>query len=97
MMLVLLGTFYAAMVIAGYLVELLFGGLGLVPTERTADVMESGITWNYTTWLNIVFLVLAAALVWRFFRSGGGPMLKMMGGSPDVEHAHHESHRHGGE
>jgi uncharacterized membrane protein YraQ (UPF0718 family) len=97
MMLVLLGTFYATMVIAGYLVELLFGGLGLVPTERTADVMESGITWNYTTWLNIVFLVLAAALVWRFFRSGGGPMLKMMGGSPDVEHAHHESHRHGGE
>jgi uncharacterized membrane protein YraQ (UPF0718 family) len=88
MMLVLLGTFYATMVIAGYLVELLFGGLGLVPSERTADVTESGITWNYTTWLNIVFLLLAAALVWRFFRSGGGPMLRMMGGSPDLDHAH---------
>ncbi|MDP9220627.1 MAG: permease [Actinomycetota bacterium] len=106
MMLVLLGTFYAAMVIAGYLVELLFGGLGLVPSERAADVMESGITWNYTTWLNIVFLLLAAALVWRFFRSGGGPMLKMMGGAPDLQHAHHdqrapheqhENHGHGDE
>jgi uncharacterized membrane protein YraQ (UPF0718 family) len=82
MMLVLLGTFYATMVIAGYLVELLFGSLGLVPSERTADVMASGVTWNYTTWLNIVFLLLAAALLWRFFRTGGGSMLKMMGGGP---------------
>ena len=30
------------------------------------------VTWNYTTYLNIVFLALAAALVWRYFRSGGG-------------------------
>ena len=29
--------------------------------------------WNYTTWLNIVFLVLAAVLVIRFFRNGGRP------------------------
>jgi uncharacterized membrane protein YraQ (UPF0718 family) len=99
MMLILLGTFYATMVLAGYVVELLFGGLGLVPSERTANVMESGVTWNYTTWLNIAFLLLAAALVWRFFRSGGGPMLKMMGGGPDEEHDHsahdhsaHDSH-----
>jgi len=35
---------------------------------------------------------LAAALLVRFFRSGGGPMLKMMGGSPDEpEQAHHAS------
>jgi uncharacterized membrane protein YraQ (UPF0718 family) len=95
MMLVLLGIFYATMVIGGYIVELLFGGLGLVPSQRTAKVDETGITWNYTTVLNIVFLLLAAALVWRFFRSGGGPMLRMMGGSPDGEHAGHQSgHQH---
>ena len=29
----LLGTFYAAMVAAGYVVELVFGGLGLIPTR----------------------------------------------------------------
>jgi uncharacterized protein len=64
-------------------VEFLFGGLGLIPAERAANVGEHGIEWNYTTILNMVFLLLAAALLVRFFRSGGGPMLKMMGGSPD--------------
>jgi uncharacterized protein len=88
MMLVLLAIFYATMVLAGYLIEFLFGGLGLIPTERTAAIAEEGIRWNYTTILNIVFLVLAAALVLRFFRSGGGAMLRMMGGRPD-EQDHH--------
>jgi len=32
--------------------------------------------------LNIVFLLLAAALVIRFLRQGGRQMLTMMGGSP---------------
>ncbi|SEF24491.1 hypothetical protein SAMN05421837_102736 [Amycolatopsis pretoriensis] len=83
MALVLLGTFYAAMVAAGYLVELLFGVAGLIPRERDAAVLESGISWNYTTWLDIAFLVLAAVLVVRFVRTGGVPMLRMMNGTPD--------------
>jgi uncharacterized protein len=83
MMLVLLATFYATMVIAAYIVEFLFGGLGLIPTERAAKVGEHGIEWNYTTILNIIFLLMAAALLVRFFRSGGRAMLRMMGGSPD--------------
>src|ERR1700728_1964829 len=87
MMLTLLGIFYATMVIAGYVVEFLFRGLGLVPSERTARVGVTGLEWNYTTVLNIVFLLVAAALLVRFYRSGGRPMLKMMGGGPD-EHAH---------
>jgi uncharacterized protein len=91
MMLALLGIFYVTMVLGGYIVEFLFGGLGLIPAERTAKVAEAGIQWNYTTVLNIIFLLLAAALLIRFFRSGGGAMLKMMGGSPDAaeHHAHH--------
>jgi uncharacterized protein len=88
MMLTLLGIFYATMVIGGYVVEIVFGGLGLVPSERSADVTETGLSWNYTTWLNIVFLSLAVALVVRFFATGGGPMLRMMGGAPDVESEH---------
>jgi hypothetical protein len=83
MMLTILGIFYAAMVLAGYAVEFAFGGLGLIPAERAARVAETGITWNYTTILNIVFLLLAAALLVRFFRSGGRAMLTMMGGSPE--------------
>jgi uncharacterized protein len=89
MMLVLLGTFYAAMVGAGYCIEALFRTTGLVPQQRHAVVIEHGISWNYTTWLNIVFLILAVALIIRFVRTGGIPMLRMMGGSPDAEHAGH--------
>ena len=95
MMLAILGIFYIAMVIAGYVIEFLFGALGLIPAERAAKVAEQGIQWNYTTILNIIFLLLAAALVVRFFRSGGRAMLKMMSGSPDAEHNGHAQHGHG--
>jgi uncharacterized membrane protein YraQ (UPF0718 family) len=94
MMLVLLGTFYIAMVGAGYLVEIIFGAANLIPQHRDVMVMEQGITWNYTTWLNIAFLILTALLLVRFVRTGGIPMLRMMGGSPDAEHAG-DDHRDG--
>jgi uncharacterized membrane protein YraQ (UPF0718 family) len=90
------GTFYATMVLAGYAVELIFGGLRLVPTHRNATVIEAHISWNYTTWLNLAFLALAAVLLVRFFTSGGLPMLRMMGGAPD-DHSHDHDHGdHGG-
>jgi len=94
MMLTILGTFYLAMVAAGYLIELIFGTTNLIPHERNATVMQAGISWNYTTWLNIVFLVIAALLVARFVTSGGVPMLRMMGGSPDPEPDQHDHHHH---
>jgi uncharacterized protein len=78
----LLATFYATMVAAGLVVEFLFQALGLIPTSRHAKVMEAGITFNYTTVLNIVFLTLAAVLIVRFLRTGGPAMLRMMGNSP---------------
>ncbi|HYY08622.1 MAG TPA: permease [Actinomycetota bacterium] len=94
----LLVTFYAAMVAAGLIVELLFGALGLIPDERNARVVQAGVTWDYTTVLDIVFLVLAAVLVIRFVRTGGPAMLRMMDrlptassdGGPHAEHAHAE-------
>jgi len=76
--LLLLGVSYAAMALAAYIVELIFGVAGLVPQHRTAQIVEAHITWNYTTWLNIVFLGLAALLVWRFLKTGGPKMLRMM-------------------
>jgi hypothetical protein len=42
--------------------------------------------------LNIAFLLLAASLLVRFWRTGGPAMLRMMGGSPD-----HAEHEHGGD
>ena len=40
-------------------VELIFGGFALVPPERSARLVEASIIWDYRTWLNLVFLVLA--------------------------------------
>jgi uncharacterized membrane protein YraQ (UPF0718 family) len=94
MMLTLLGTFYAAMVAAGYLIELIFGAANLIPGQRNAMVMTAGISWNYTTWLNIIFLVVAALLIIRFFTSGGMPMLRMMGGAPEAPGHDHHDHSH---
>jgi uncharacterized membrane protein YraQ (UPF0718 family) len=89
----LLATFYAAMVGAALIVEFVFDGLGLIPTERNAKVVEASVTWNYTTVLNIIFLALAASLLWRYFRRGGGlRMLKMMNAPMANEHAHGHGH-----
>lgn len=75
----LLGAFYVAMVVAGWIVELLFGLLGLIPDERNARVVHASIQLNYTTVLNALFLILAAVLVWRFLKTGGPQMLKEIG------------------
>jgi uncharacterized membrane protein YraQ (UPF0718 family) len=88
-------TFYVTMVLAGYAVELIFNLLHLVPSTRNAAVIEPHLAWNYTTWLNLAFLAMAAVLVVRFVRSGGMPMLRMMDGSADDADQH--DHGHGGE
>jgi uncharacterized membrane protein YraQ (UPF0718 family) len=83
MTLFILATFYVTMVFAGYAVELIFGVAGLIPETRNALVLNPTISWNYTTYLNIVFIVAGLVLVWRFFSTGGAVMLKMMGGNPE--------------
>ena len=92
----ILVTFYAAMAIAGYLIEVVFGGLGLIPDRASAKIPDQGVAWDYTTWLNIAFFLLAAVLLVRFARSGGLPMLRMMNGAPDAhDHGSHGGHEHG--
>jgi uncharacterized protein len=85
----LFGTFYVTMVAAGYVVEIVFGLLGITPTTRDAKVVEATIHLNYTTVLNVLFLVLAAVLVVRFLRTGGPAMLRMMGNDSSEGHQHH--------
>jgi uncharacterized protein len=82
MMLFILASFYVTMVMAGYVVGFAFGGLRLVPTSHHAKVTEMAIHLNYTSVLNILALLAAGALVYRFVQSGAWPMLKMMGGPP---------------
>jgi uncharacterized protein len=84
----LFATFYAAMAGAALIVDLIFDALGLVPAQRNARVVEATIEWNYTTWLNIAFLILAAVLVWRFFKTGGLAMLRMMNRPAAMGHPH---------
>jgi uncharacterized membrane protein YraQ (UPF0718 family) len=87
----LLVSFYTTMVVAGLAVELLFEGSGIERKTRNAKVVEASVTWNYTTYLDIVFLALAAVLLWRYFRQGGGlAMLRMM--NEPAHAADHHSH-----
>jgi uncharacterized membrane protein YraQ (UPF0718 family) len=85
----LLATSYAAMVAAGLAIEFLFDALGLIPSQRDAKVVEARVSLNYTTLLNVVFLVLAAVLVVRFVRTGGMRMLAHMNEPADEGHDHH--------
>jgi uncharacterized protein len=69
--------------------ELLFSAWGIVPQNRNIVAITEGIQWNYTTILNILFLILAAVMVMRFISAGGIPMLRMMN-RPASGMAHHE-------
>ncbi len=86
-------TFYVTMATAGYVVEFLFEALGIIPRNRNVVALTSGIQWNYTTVLNLIFLVIALVLLVRFLRTGGLPMLKMIN-RPEQEAAHHDMNHH---
>jgi len=83
-------TFYVTMAAAGYVVEFLFEALGIIPQNRNVVAITEGVQWNYTSILNIIFLLLAAILVIRFIRTGGIPMLRMMN-TPEHEMSHHHA------
>ncbi len=57
-----------------------------------AHVTEARVSWNYTTWLNIIFPVLATALTVRFARTGGAPG---PGGTGHARGSHAEGRRPG--
>jgi uncharacterized protein len=73
----ILATFYISMSVAALVIEFVFQGLGLIPLHQ-ATVIQASVGLDYTTVLNIVFLVLAGLLVWRFFTTGGPMMLRRM-------------------
>jgi uncharacterized protein len=88
----LFATFYAAMAVAGLLVELLFGALGLIPSERNALVAEPSLSLNYTTILDLLFLAFAGLLLLRAWRTGGFAMLALMNGKPEPAPPAHATH-----
>ena len=90
----LLAVFYVSMAAAALIVEFLFGMLHFIPKQHSARIVEEAIQWNYTTWLNLVFLMLGALLVWRFLRTGGPEMLRMMNAKARDQHGHAHTIRH---
>lgn len=74
----IVAVFYIAMVLAALLIELLFDSLGLIPSQRSAQIVETSISLNYTTVLNVIFLAIAFLLVVRFLKTGGPKMLAHM-------------------
>ena len=96
----LFATLTASMIAAGLAVGYLFPAAGLVPSTRHAKIEDASaaFTLGPTTWLNVVALAVSAWLVWRFFATGAGPMLRMMeepmGEGHDHDHCHagHAAH-----
>ena len=56
------------MSVAALAIEFLFQAAGWIPRERRARIVEAGVTLNYTTILNAIFLIIAALLLLRFLR-----------------------------
>ncbi len=71
----ILAAFWLVMSAAGLATEYLFGAAGLVPTAHPAEVVQPSFQWNYTTYLNILFIGVFAILYWLYrnrARLGGG-------------------------
>ncbi|ADV81947.1 permease [Terriglobus saanensis] len=85
-------VFYSSMSLAALAVEGLFGLLHLIPEHGHASIMQESVRWNYTSMLNIVFLVLSLPLFIRFLKTGGPAMLRMMDEAPSEEGHHHHCH-----
>ena len=92
LMLRMLAVFWALMSTAGLITEVVFTAAGLVPTSRPTTIAPAHFSWNYTTYLNIVFLIFFGLLYWLYrnrerFGAGSGYARDPMCGM-QVETAH---------
>jgi len=89
-------TFWAVMSVAGLITEGLFSAVGGIPGSRPKNIVATHFSWNYTTFLNIVFLGVFAVLYWLYRTRARGevsayaidPVCSMQ-----VEKAHAPAHR----
>ncbi|MBJ7609303.1 MAG: permease [Candidatus Dormibacteraeota bacterium] len=75
MMLRILGSFWLVMSAGGLLVELLFQAVGVVPTTRPTQIAPERFALDYTSVLNVIFLIAFAGLYYLHrnrARFGGG-------------------------
>jgi YHS domain-containing protein len=69
---IVVGLMFGAMVVAALAVDGIFSALGLVPSTRPSldSITERGVEWNYTAVLNILFTLVAVALIALTLRRG---------------------------
>jgi uncharacterized protein len=93
----LVGIMFGAMVAAALAVDGIFSGFGLIPEKRPSidSITQRGISWNYTTALNIVFTLVAAGLIGLTMRRGArDPVCGMTVDRRNAESGEHRGRRY---
>jgi len=62
----MLVVFWCVMSAAGLVTEVIFRAAGLVPTVRASLVGPPHFSWDYTAYLNVVFLALFVVAYWAY-------------------------------
>jgi uncharacterized protein len=71
----MLAVLWGVMSLAGLATEGIFRAAGIVPALHRTQISPEHLSWNYTTYLNIVFLAAFGLLYWAYrnrHRLGGG-------------------------
>jgi uncharacterized protein len=82
-------AFWLVMSTAGLLTDLLFRVVGIDAPARKSEIVPAHFSWNYTTFLNIAFLAVSAAVYWLYRqRETGGAYAQDPVCGMQVERAH---------
>jgi YHS domain-containing protein/uncharacterized membrane protein YraQ (UPF0718 family) len=71
----MVALFYLVMAAGGLMTEGIFWAFGAIPTNRHVGALTPHFEWNYTTFLNFIFIGVAVAVWWMAknkARFGGG-------------------------
>jgi len=66
LMLRMLLLFWGVMAVAGLLTEGIFQWANLVPATRPIQIAPAHFEWNYTTFLNFIFLAMFGLIYWTY-------------------------------
>ena len=81
----IVAVLFASMILAGIIVDLIFSALHLIPSgPRPANlVAHAMISWNYTSWLDLVALIIGGFFLFLYLR-----------GRRSSRHSHERHHAH---
>lgn len=88
MSLFLMITFYVSMVVAAFIIDLLFEALSLIPARLPIQINATSLSWNYTTFFNCGTFIIAGILYVRYRKTGGPAMMRSMNAETPNHHHH---------